>query len=1007
MSAGAEADYEYALQLHAEMNDDLPHTLVASSEQNLEDVIDYDADFALALHMQFNDSAEAQAAETSTYASTSRAPWNTPTTPTPQTPPRETPTQQAGVHEDFALYGRDYSELSPSTSVWIHSLTNFTTWLRTRRCLTCQYLLVQSVDNIIEIFKNWQEGNAALTPQLRCLACMSSACIACDSGIPANNSSIKVQGREISWCCSGGRLFLLWVLLCGFDHRDIAAKQKHSSRPISSNDATDQQSGKASRWGKKVKTQVRDNGVGFGGYSRDAYFPMVEGSDVFDVEVFGVTPPDDLAKYYGAKRARGPSKVSESNDKVRARKAQNAEDSFNACILKFVWALLPSPNQDSGFDVDPPGAVPNILLESKILGYCAELLRNDSLEDASKRRGPYDQMLNFLETVSLHPSTSGVVFNERPVRPDKVDLLVLSFQDAPAVSTEGAASLFEGLRNLTTQSNLLLQGARAHAEEFRNTDGQNILSLCRRISELFQTLDASNTRKTEKTETLIEKPVAESITDLPHDEILATHAFAKEARSLRTAQPGRMKRLITEITTLNTGLPPGIFVRYGSDRPDILKVIIIGPCGTPYENGMFEFDLFCPTSYPHEPPMVKFKTTGGGAAAFNPNLYPCGKVCLSLLGTWQGEPWKSGESTLLQVLISLQAMILCEEPWYNEPGREGHRRPGQENPRSKSYNHTVRMLTVRHAILGWVAKPRDWQLWNGVVNQHFKQNGNRILETVSKWATEKKPEGSRDFVDMDYDWIEIRTPMDMGEMLPQLQAALRKYGATFVVPQIPQTPKPESKPPRHRNLSSLTGSGGFSQFSSVPPPHPSSTAVPYIPGPPPPNPTFTAYLPGPPPPPPFTFQEPLRQYHMPQQPPPDIHQPASSMWEPVFGSVMGYNTGQNAGQLDTGHFPDHYEGRGRGGGSYGGDRVPPGRGGYNPFTSFVGRGGNTTADPSDAQASRWDLPPPADAEPTSKLHDNTNRFLDDLQFRTRGGFSGRGNRGGHGGFFPRGGRGRN
>jgi baculoviral IAP repeat-containing protein 6 len=44
--------------------------------------------------------------------------------------------------------------------------------------------------------------------------------------------------------------------------------------------------------------------------------------------------------------------------------------------------------------------------------------------------------------------------------------------------------------------------------------------------------------------------------------------------------------------------------------------------------------------------------TGGGAVRFNPNLYNCGKVCLSLLGTWtgkEGEGWNAEVSTALQV----------------------------------------------------------------------------------------------------------------------------------------------------------------------------------------------------------------------------------------------------------------------------------------------------------------------------------------------------------------------
>ena len=62
--------------------------------------------------------------------------------------------------------------------------------------------------------------------------------------------------------------------------------------------------------------------------------------------------------------------------------------------------------------------------------------------------------------------------------------------------------------------------------------------------------------------------------------------------------------------------------------------------------------------YPQVPPQVCFLTTGGGTVRFNPNLYPCGKVCLSLLGTWAGPSWVPGQSTLLQVLVSIQSLIL-------------------------------------------------------------------------------------------------------------------------------------------------------------------------------------------------------------------------------------------------------------------------------------------------------------------------------------------------------------
>ena len=54
----------------------------------------------------------------------------------------------------------------------------------------------------------------------------------------------------------------------------------------------------------------------------------------------------------------------------------------------------------------------------------------------------------------------------------------------------------------------------------------------------------------------------------------------------------------------------------------------------------------------------------------HPNLYTDGKVCLSLLGTWGGkgsEMWTS-DSTLLQLLVSIQGLILVPFPYFNEAG---------------------------------------------------------------------------------------------------------------------------------------------------------------------------------------------------------------------------------------------------------------------------------------------------------------------------------------------------
>ncbi|KAH8652075.1 ubiquitin-conjugating enzyme/RWD-like protein [Xylariales sp. PMI_506] len=195
-----------------------------------------------------------------------------------------------------------------------------------------------------------------------------------------------------------------------------------------------------------------------------------------------------------------------------------------------------------------------------------------------------------------------------------------------------------------------------------------------------------------------------------------------------------MKRLITEISTLQTSLPEGVFITHGSSRLDVMKVLIIGPNDTPYEYGLFEFDLYCPINYPNEPPKMCFKTTGGWRIRFNPNLYSDGKVCLSLLGTWSGEPWRPTQSTLLQVLVSIQSMILCEQPWYNEPGREFV--PNQTS--SIQYNNQIRGWVIQHALRPWINSiPEDMHdpknargvdpLWAKVVQLHLRLLGCQMM----------------------------------------------------------------------------------------------------------------------------------------------------------------------------------------------------------------------------------------------------------------------------------------
>lgn len=185
------------------------------------------------------------------------------------------------------------------------------------------------------------------------------------------------------------------------------------------------------------------------------------------------------------------------------------------------------------------------------------------------------------------------------------------------------------------------------------------------------------------------------------------------------------KRILGDVRDVYSDLTlDGIFVGIDDDALNIVHAVIVGPKDTPYEGGFFYFRIHFLDDYPVKPPIVKLMTTGGGKVTFNPNLYKNGHVCLSILGTWPGPGW-SAVMTLRSVLLSLQS-LLCEEPYFNEPGRERFRNFKFIIARkSKAYNKKIRYLTLKSAILS-IITDRDTvkmpELLRNLAKQYFLDN---------------------------------------------------------------------------------------------------------------------------------------------------------------------------------------------------------------------------------------------------------------------------------------------
>ena len=184
-----------------------------------------------------------------------------------------------------------------------------------------------------------------------------------------------------------------------------------------------------------------------------------------------------------------------------------------------------------------------------------------------------------------------------------------------------------------------------------------------------------------------------------------------------------VKQIIKNPLTSN-----GIY--YVHDESDMMKgyAMIVGPEDTPYFGGFYFFELNYPHDYPHSPPKAVYYTNGNNVR-FNPNLYKCGKVCISLLNTWAGDQWTSCQS-ITSVLLSL-CTLLCKDPILNEPGINSGNRDFH------AYNQIIDYANIDTAVCDIVCKKEGvyhdfFNVFYSFVKEHFLKNYDKLLEFSKK-----------------------------------------------------------------------------------------------------------------------------------------------------------------------------------------------------------------------------------------------------------------------------------
>lgn len=169
-----------------------------------------------------------------------------------------------------------------------------------------------------------------------------------------------------------------------------------------------------------------------------------------------------------------------------------------------------------------------------------------------------------------------------------------------------------------------------------------------------------------------------------------------------------------------------VYIRVSEEDLSTIHFMIVGPVGTPYANGLYHFIMQLPSEFPAVPPIVKLINTGSGKIRHNPNLYACGKVCLSILGTWTGPGWTTNCS-LADVILGILSQVFTEMPYRNEPGFSN-----ENYIICNNYNIAVRMSTMQEAMIDMIKNPpKGFQ--DVVLFHFFGPKKNEILKQITDW----------------------------------------------------------------------------------------------------------------------------------------------------------------------------------------------------------------------------------------------------------------------------------
>ncbi len=314
----------------------------------------------------------------------------------------------------------------------------------------------------------------------------------------------------------------------------------------------------------------------------------------------------------------GPFRSPKTHDPEVDRKTSAVFDFISANLYEFIgenWIA-------QGRSV-PVRSIISAMLDLSLFSETTEMiLRSDSIKDLSERLGLVKSLLRLLKTMSLRDEYRSILTRPRRLKKHTKGLKgIVQSQLGMAITSvivledekePRSQPLFDLLGRLKIQAEVYLKAAKSsNGEAFRFGEGAISASLCEHLVEVHDSMlntigvvcpAIGNSSKGKGgmlrppwSSTTTVAPLNESLPKIPKtvewsSAILDAHYFKLNAQQITNCLPGRQSKLVRQITEL-TNLPEGIFVCVMEARPDVLKALIVGPKDTPYEGGLFEYEI--------------------------------------------------------------------------------------------------------------------------------------------------------------------------------------------------------------------------------------------------------------------------------------------------------------------------------------------------------------------------------------------------------------------------------